>query len=168
MHGKGHCLTVILAIVAGMIGGIISSQLFMGKAVFAENRPDDELYVKYIKTQGLSLVNEAGELRAMFGLQEPGDTPLLVMFSAESKSDGSTLVARSNSITFSKNQKSWAELHLIQDGKPSFALFDKEGNPRAVLGTTQLKDKETGDIKTRVPSSLVLFDKRGDVLWSAP
>jgi len=168
MHGRKQYFTIIVAIVGGMMGGIISSQLFMGNAVFAENKPDNELYVKYIKTQGLSLVNEAGDLRAMLGLQQPGDSPLLVMFGMGSKADGSTLVAKSDSITFSRNQKPWAELHLIQDGKPSLALFDKEGNPRAVLGTTQLKDKETGDIKTRVPSSLVLFDKRGDLLWSAP
>jgi len=48
------------------------------------------------------------------------------------------------------------------------SLYDDEERPRAVLGTTQLKHPDTGSTEIRAPSSLVLFDEEGKVVWSAP
>jgi hypothetical protein len=50
----------------------------------------------------------------------------------------------------------------------SFRLADQNHNDRAVLGLTQLEMTKTGEVRTRAASSLVLFDKDGKVLWSAP
>jgi len=47
-------------------------------------------------------------------------------------------------------------------------LYDKDRNKRAVLGGTSLETTSTGtEIKT-AESSLVLFDKKGKVIWKAP
>ncbi|MCH7805435.1 MAG: hypothetical protein IH937_15310 [Acidobacteria bacterium] len=46
--------------------------------------------------------------------------------------------------------------------------MDEDGNNRAVLGSTELKITRTGSTEIRAPSSLVLFDEEGKVLWSAP
>ena len=48
------------------------------------------------------------------------------------------------------------------------SLYDDEQRPRAVLGTTRLKHPDTGSTEIRAPSSIVLFDEEGKVLWSAP
>ena len=39
---------------------------------------------------------------------------------------------------------------------------------RAVLGATRLTTPSTGSTEIRAPSSLVLFDEEGKVLWEAP
>jgi len=48
------------------------------------------------------------------------------------------------------------------------SLYDDEERRRTVLGTTQLKHPNTGSTEIRAPSSLVLFDEEGKVVWSAP
>ena len=49
-----------------------------------------------------------------------------------------------------------------------FVVRDASGNTRAVLGSTVLETTQTGAVEKRPPSSLVLFDKNGKVIWSAP
>ena len=50
----------------------------------------------------------------------------------------------------------------------SIYLIDKNGHARAVLGTTELKRTVTGSTEIRAPSSLVLFNEKGKVAFSAP
>lgn len=47
-------------------------------------------------------------------------------------------------------------------------LYDKAENRRAVLGNTDLKIPATGSTEHRAPSSLVLLNEHGNVLWEAP
>lgn len=61
-----------------------------------------------------------------------------------------------------------AWLTLASDGSPSLILQDENGKERAVLGHTGLKATRTGTVEQRPASSLVLLDKDGKVLWSAP
>ncbi len=53
-------------------------------------------------------------------------------------------------------------------GRDYITLNDEEHNTRAVLGSTDLKVPKTGTVIKRSPSSLVLFDKEGKVIWKAP
>ena len=56
----------------------------------------------------------------------------------------------------------------VNNSASSLNLYDKDGNKRAVLGGTSLVTTGTGtEIKT-AESSLVLFDKKGKVIWKAP
>ena len=56
----------------------------------------------------------------------------------------------------------------VNNSASSLKLYDKDGNKRAVLGGTSLVTIGTGtEIKT-AESSLVLFDKKGKVIWKAP
>jgi len=59
-------------------------------------------------------------------------------------------------------------LSLSNEGIPSIQLLDQDGNLRAVLGTTELKNNRTGSTEIRAVSSLVLFDEEGNVVWKAP
>jgi hypothetical protein len=59
-------------------------------------------------------------------------------------------------------------LQLSTVGGPALRLNDAEGKLRAVVGASQLETTRTGAVETRPASSLVLFDKNGKVLWSAP
>ncbi len=59
-------------------------------------------------------------------------------------------------------------LGVSGDGKPDLVLSDKAGVMRAVLGISSLETEQTGVVEQRPESSLVLFDKAGKVIWSAP
>jgi len=61
-----------------------------------------------------------------------------------------------------------AMLGVDEDGNPRFQLYDSNGDLRAVLGSTRLKNTTTGSTEIRAVSSLVLFDEEGNVVWSAP
>jgi hypothetical protein len=54
------------------------------------------------------------------------------------------------------------------NGSPALAFFDAEQRRRAVLGVADLQTVTTGATTKTGPSSLVLFDKDGKVIWRAP
>ena len=60
-----------------------------------------------------------------------------------------------------------ALLAMGTDGSPYLRLKDKNGF-NAVLGSTNLKQAQTGVIEKRPASSLVFFNKDGKVIWEAP
>lgn len=67
-----------------------------------------------------------------------------------------------------KHFKTLAELNVGSHGNPHLDLYDKKGRLRAVLGTVDLRYTRTGSTEKTAPSSLVLFDKKGKVLWERP
>ena len=67
-----------------------------------------------------------------------------------------------------KNGKPRIGLMLSSDDLPALVLTDENGEDRAVLGHTALEATRTGTVEQRPASSLVLFDKDGKMLWSAP
>ncbi len=66
-----------------------------------------------------------------------------------------------------KKGKERVYLSLDED-KPTLRLYDKKGKLRAALGMAGIEMTRTGTIVQRPESSLVLFDKKGKVIWSAP
>jgi len=61
-----------------------------------------------------------------------------------------------------------ARLGSAADGSPGLELLDEKENARAVLGHSALEYMRTNTIVQRPASSLVLFDKDGNVMWKAP
>jgi hypothetical protein len=60
------------------------------------------------------------------------------------------------------------KMSIHETGEPYIELIDSEMNTRAVLGRTELHNKNTGSTEIRHESSLVLFNEKGNVLWSVP
>ena len=56
----------------------------------------------------------------------------------------------------------------IAENEPMLQFYDQEDGLRVALGTTELKNQATGSTEIRAPSSLVLIDEDGKVVWSAP
>jgi len=67
-----------------------------------------------------------------------------------------------------KGGKHRAILQLTDSGDPALNLLDKEEKFRSVVGITRIIEPNTGASIMRPVSSVVLFDKGGKVLWSAP
>ncbi len=60
--------------------------------------------------------------------------------------------------------KGSALLTMLQDGNPSFVLYDAEGYRRAMLEVSELGAKGKGPAR----SALLLLDKNEKLIWSAP
>lgn len=56
----------------------------------------------------------------------------------------------------------------LEDGAASLSVLDKDGKLRASFGSTGLETVKTGATEQTAESSLVLFDKKGKVLFRAP
>jgi hypothetical protein len=61
--------------------------------------------------------------------------------------------------------KGAALLTMLQDGAPSFTLYDPEGYRRAAL---EIKEVRTPGKESVPKSSLTLYDKNEKIIWSAP
>jgi hypothetical protein len=61
-----------------------------------------------------------------------------------------------------------ALIQLERNGDPKLIFSDGDGNTRVVLGSHALKYPTTGSVEKRPVSSLMLFNKNGEVLWSVP
>lgn len=61
------------------------------------------------------------------------------------------------------------EIRLVMQGEqPALQIRDNLFKDRAVLGCTSLEAVKTGSVENRPPSSLVLFDREGKVIFQAP
>jgi len=58
-------------------------------------------------------------------------------------------------------------LEVPTDG-PRLSIDNEDLQPRVILGSTRLRNNRTGSTEIRAPSSLVLLDEEGKVVWSAP
>ena len=61
-----------------------------------------------------------------------------------------------------------AELAVSDEGRAALTLEDKDGNTRAVLGSTKIQRLRTNSVEERPEASLILFGPDGRALFSAP
>ena len=171
MNKKHFALLVIVSVVSGLVGSAISTFLLMPQSVLAQ-----ESSQKVIEAEEFRVVDSKGIVR--ISLDEEG---------LDFLSDGEWSVSLTRrSLRFQKTGSiEWGEyrpsgmnattedrfgfsLMLAPTGGASLRLVDQHGIIRAALGTIQLKHPDTGSTEIRAPSSLVLFDEQGKVVWSAP
>lgn len=73
-------------------------------------------------------------------------------------------------IMFDAKSKTRASLSVGNEG-PSLVFYDPAGKPRTIIGSTTLVGShvnENGIAEMSPPSSIVLFDKAGKLLWRQP
>ena len=154
MKRKQYFLITIFTLIGGMVGGIISNQLFIGSLAFADKSSINRL--KSIGAEKFVVTDKDGDIRAVFGIVE--EAPALMMFGKDDSLP--RLIIFDSKICR-------AELSLKVNGEPSLHLYDEKGTMRTALGAVRIKTPKTGDIKN-LYSSLVLFDEDGNIDWSAP
>jgi len=140
--------------------------------------PQMHFYDQEKKVAVLGIVREDGSP----GLRlYDGNDKLRASLISESLSDGTPILE-----LYDKNEKSRATFTLLWplsdlpalvlsgENKGGISLgrnleiYDAKGATRAVLGRISLGEKRTGIVEKRPESSLVLFDKDGKLIWSAP
>jgi|SRR6516165_1215088 len=73
-------------------------------------------------------------------------------------------------IMFDAARKTRASLSVGNEG-PSLVFYDPTGKPRTIIGSTTLVGShvnENGIAEMSPPSSIVMFDKAGKLLWRQP
>jgi hypothetical protein len=155
---------VLLALCAGLIGGMVSSQFFFGRSVFAEKKPPHETVVR---AELFELVDEDGNLRGSLAAAQGAVT--LRLAGKRSTFLNGFLGRNAASIELGSYAKGKINILVDKEGL-QLRLFDQLEPPRirAVLGNATLKNEDSGRIEDRAASSLVLFDESGKVIWKVP
>ena len=171
---------MILSLVAGVIGGALSSKIFWRQ----EEKPEDLELRKVIVANEIHLVDRQGKARWVLAFSKDGEPsvtfvnkdgwapmamgvnrygfPFFNMVLQPRKGGGPSIALMDG------RMKNRAVLGLWEDGEPYLTLLDRSGQVRATLGSTILRDSLTGSSIRRPSSSLVLFDEDGKIIWSAP
>lgn len=180
MGKRPYVFMLILALVAGVIGGALSSKILWRQ----EETPEDSAMKKVIVANEIDLVDEHGKARWVLTFSKDGE-PSVTFVNKEGWAPMAMGVNRNGfpffnmvlqprkgggpSLTLMDGRmKNRAVLGLWEDGEPYLTLLDRNGQVRATLGSTVLRDSLTGSRVRRPSSSLVLFDEDGKIIWSAP
>ncbi|MGD8226338.1 MAG: hypothetical protein PVH82_18235 [Desulfobacteraceae bacterium] len=180
MGKKVYVVVLILALVAGVVGGALSRKIFWGQ----EGKPEELELRKVIVANEIHLVDGHGKARWVLAFSKDGEPsvtfvnkegwapmamgvnrngfPFFNMILQPQKGGGPSLTLMDG------RMKNRAVLGLWEDGEPYLRLLDRNGQVRATLGSTVLRDSLTGSSVRRPCSSLVLFDEKGRIIWSAP
>jgi hypothetical protein len=191
MNKKQFGLLLMLSLLAGLVGGMLTSQFFLGTPVLAEKKVGPQNIVvaeefrladkegkilstwgMYAGGPGIVLFGKNGQFRAVFSLTSPDEGPILTF--ADNKGNHRATVGlgaeRQPYVTLrDQTGNERISLSLDNDGDPYLALYDQAENERAILGTMDsIKLKRTGTIERRSVSSLVLLGKDGQITWKTP
>jgi len=184
MSQKQFLLTLLVATFSAFLGGTFGIWFLMPQSVLAQDEPQ-----KVITAQEFRVVDDEGTVQARFFMKEMTQKPYLEIYGDDKKHEFSL-----SSDGFAFSLDNWPRLKLELFGgeplltfrhrktthsrvtlgfwpnrnEPSLNLYDEVGNLRVALGPTELKNTRAGSTEIRAPSSLVLFDEEGKVVWSAP
>ncbi len=165
MRRKQLVFVLLVGLISGFLGGVLSIWFLMPPSVWAQ----DEV-PKVIEAREFRVVDEEGKARIELTSRISG-APALVFY-GDREGDFRVILDQSSLEIYGpdKNQKDYSRLHFLVSSEtgPQIILVDEHANYRAVLGSTQLTHPDTGSTEIRAPSSLVLFDEYGNVVWSAP
>lgn len=191
MTKKQYTLFLLLPLLAGVVGGTLTSQFLIGQPAFADKMAESKKMVvaeefrlvnkkgevlstwgMYAGGPGIVLFSKGGEYRAVFSLTSPEEGPILTL--ADKEGHYRTIMGlgaeRQPYIALRDEEgRERLALTLNNEGEPALLFYDKDKNRRVVLGTIDLtKMKRTGTIEKQTTYSLILLGKDGKVVWKAP
>jgi len=117
----------------------------------------------------LVFMDEQGRDRIRLALRS-ADSPVLSFHGPHGQVAASLALAEGSPLLtiHDRQGRRRAVFTTSEDGAPSLSLFDAEGKARAVLGSVSIESRQTEEVETRPVSSLVLFNKFGEVTFQAP
>ena len=175
---KRNLLLALLVVISGLLGGAISNLLLMAHTSVAQEAKTEE---KLLWANKFRLVDLQGMTRAMLTVGEKGNVSLN-FYDSDTKNriilglspEGwpvLTLFDEGAVELLDKKGLPRARISILPDGSPSLKLYDQNGIGRVALGRIDLETPETkqaDSVEKREESSLVLSNKEGTVIWSAP
>jgi hypothetical protein len=165
---------LVLAFVAGLVGGVLSCSFFMGQPASAGKRVQSP---SVIKAEEFRLVDQTGSSRAVLYMKS--QEPTLELYSTEGveetylapgllslqgkEDDGKKSVLLLTSIGYSHTMEKQGEMRLGLIGGPSIKLMDNTGNLRVLLAVTP----RLGDRSTQ-RTIFELLNEKGKSMWQTP
>jgi hypothetical protein len=173
-----YSLFVVIALAAGVIGGMLSNKFLQQEPEQGKNLKniivaheihlvDDEGRERWVLTLSkegephVTFVNKNGWAPMAMGINKEG-IPFFNMVLEPNQKAGPSL------IMMDSQMNSRALLGLNRDGEPYLTFLDQNGQNRLAMGSTDVANPFTGLNEKRPCSSIILFDENGKVLWSAP
>lgn len=140
MKKEVFVLLIAVSIISGLIGSIASKFIFDANSAIAQEEIS-------IQAQDFRLVSKDGKVKAALSISPDTGEPFLII-------NG-------------KDEKYRLMLNLDRDS-PQIILRDDKAQTRLVVGTTEITNRLKGTIERRPESSIVMFNKDGKLIWSAP
>jgi hypothetical protein len=175
MSKKQYIFLVALALIGGLIGGAFSNSITSKTVLAQKGVPSiNDFKKKYtrkpekvVEAEEFRLLDKDGRVIAKLVENIVGGGTLRIY--GDEESEPFLLLNNDRLLLYSNGMASQITLGTISlsGPKPFIELCDKDG-PRAVLGSTNLVTKGAGANIIRSPASLVLFDEKGNVIWSIP
>src|SRR5215471_21361143 len=139
-----------LILVLGIVASVVMAQGQQELRILQGDKPPQPPSVEAeVRAQHFTLVDSKGRERASLVADNAGSV-FLVMFDTA--------------------RKTRANLSVSNEG-PSLVFYDATGQQRTIIGSTTLVGShvnENGVAERAPPSSIVLFDKAGKLLWREP
>lgn len=177
MKSKQYVLVLVLAVVAGVIGGLGTTRVFREKVIEAEKflvvDRDGNTHAEFgmwphfrpdrARMPTLRLMDESGRVRASLGLAVDG-APSLTLTDENEKLSASILFSKwwgdNRSPVFlvaDGNTKASAALNMSPDGMAGLRLMDKNARVRATLTLAQDGSPE-----------IFFMNEEGKITWHEP
>jgi hypothetical protein len=156
MKKKQPLFIILLATVAGLAGGFISNQIFQTKPAFAKKALSHQ---KVVIAEEFRVVDKDGKILGSFGT--PGYRSDIFP-----KIDASQAPVTQLRL----GQESGFQIILSAGAAAGSRIImkDEKNKPRTLIGNTEFRIPQPPLTYKRQVSSIVLFDRRGRFLWSAP
>ncbi len=144
MRKRDYVLLLAVSIITGLLGGFIANQVFSGKTAVAQGSEDPP---GLIQAQEFRLVDSQGKIFAVLAISSSSKEPYLIL----NGKDGKQRVILD-----------------FDEGNPRMIFKDNDAQTRLIMGTSEVTSRFKGTIEKRPPSSLVMFNKDGRLIFSAP
>ena len=144
MKRRDYILLLAVSIISGLIGGVIANQVFNGKTAIAQENQESPAL---IQAQEFRLVDKQGKILAALAISSSSNEPFFII----NGKDGKHRIMLN-----------------IDEGNAQVILKDNDAQTRLILGTSEVTSRVKGTIEKRPPSSLVMFNQDGKLVWSAP
>lgn len=167
MRHKDYYAAIAAALVAGLLGGAVSSHLWTPEPVIAQEKPRRMMV---IETGGIRLVDQSGKIRATFEIGADGSVGLAMVGREGGLRARLGVEANGNTVLDLNDEKGkpHAVLSVASKGGPSLLLYDRTGRGGVLLGEGTIPLSDVGIVEERPAGSLVLLNKDGKVAWRAP
>lgn len=156
MKNKQPLFIILLAAFAGFAGGFISSQIFQTKPAFAEKGLSHQ---KVVTAEEFRVIDQDGKILGCFGT--PGYLPDIFP-----KKDASQ--AAVPQLRLGRETGFQIILSAGGDAGSKIIMKDKKNITRVAIGNMEFHIRQTQVTHRRQVSSIVLFNRQGGFLWSAP
>jgi hypothetical protein len=141
MKRKDYILLLVVSLISGLIGAFATKTIFDGNTAVAQEEGTS------LQGQDIRLLNKDGKVMAALAISPDTGEPFFII----NGKDGKHRIMLN-----------------IEQGSPQITLRDNDAQTRLVLGNYEMTNRNKGTIDKRSESSIVMFNKDGKLIFSAP